>query len=183
MDPLQGKITPLRRLWLQWKSLRKVPFRRQWFVGYDLEGNMYWEFKVESHGRLRRRVEYLDKRETLAEYSMKKVHPRWSSWLTFTRPDPPSLTELIADLQRQEVMKILAERADERWRNESVLTDNNRILHDKIIAARTITERGSKETSNKAETKEAQKLDPPQRFTQQASHESPIESATVESRR
>lgn len=177
MERIQGKVSPWRQIWHRWKSLRGVPLRRSWFVGYDLEGNSFWEFRIERGGKLRRRVEYLEKRGSIAEYSMKKVDPRWSSWLTFTRPTPPSLHELVAEEQRQQVMKLLAAQADQRWRNESVLAEDNRVLHEKILATRkAISERGT--AAQPVEEKNT--LQDP---WHQHKDETPIETAVLQPRR
>lgn len=42
-------------------------------------------------------------------------------WLRRTRPDFPTLEELAADIRRQQEIKILAEHADEKWRQGSLL--------------------------------------------------------------
>ena len=46
---------------------------------------------------------------------------QWHQWLRYTREEPPSWGELVNDERRKEGMKILAQRADERWRNAGAL--------------------------------------------------------------
>ncbi|KAH7135197.1 hypothetical protein B0J11DRAFT_154719 [Dendryphion nanum] len=101
----------IRRLWLNWKMMR-LPWRKRWLVGYDLEGNTFWEFQdALNSNRFRRIVEY--SRSTY--HSDVNVPPQWMQWLRHTRAEPPSLAEQRADVFRQEQMKVLAAAADARW--------------------------------------------------------------------
>ncbi|MCJ1311867.1 hypothetical protein MMC25_005540 [Agyrium rufum] len=101
----------VKRIWFQWKSL-KLPWRKRWLVGSDLQGNTYWEFKdTLSSDRFRRIAQY--NRRT--HYSDIQISPQWHQWLRHTRHDAPSLTEQSSDLQRQSQLKYLAQKADERW--------------------------------------------------------------------
>lgn len=59
----------------RWQSLRSVPFRRRFFIGYDLDGNSYWEFYVDGYGgkngaKPRRIVDYLETRPNWVDYKM-----------------------------------------------------------------------------------------------------------------
>ncbi|CCH46293.1 hypothetical protein BN7_5885 [Wickerhamomyces ciferrii] len=175
MDPLKGKITPFQRLWHQWKSLRNVPFRKKWFVGYDLDANTYWEFSNANNpvGRLRRIVEYHEKGKNFTDY---KIPPRWIQWLRHTRYDYPSLQTLIAEEQRQEAMKILASRADERWKQESVLEENKRILNERVRSANQAIGRSPDEQFEQNTNERQQNL-------LRVEEESPIESANIQPRR
>lgn len=48
----------IRKAWYKWKALR-LPWRRRFFVGTDLAGNTFWEFKDALHSnRYRRIVKY-----------------------------------------------------------------------------------------------------------------------------
>ncbi|KAM3444793.1 hypothetical protein NHJ13734_001143, partial [Beauveria thailandica] len=38
-------IGPIGQAWLRWKSLR-LPWRKRFLVGFDLQGNTYWEFRL-----------------------------------------------------------------------------------------------------------------------------------------
>ncbi|QUC19444.1 uncharacterized protein UV8b_03685 [Ustilaginoidea virens] len=109
MPPKQ--IGPLARAWYKWKALR-LPWRRRLFVGHDLEGNTYWEFRLTSSAsRWRRIVHY--PRST--HYSQVRVSPLWHQWLRHMRASPPSLDEQRGDVFRQERLKHLAAEADARW--------------------------------------------------------------------
>jgi NADH dehydrogenase [ubiquinone] 1 alpha subcomplex assembly factor 2 len=72
----------------------------------------------------------------IGELSQRQLHPHWSSWLRFIRYEPPTLQELIDDEKRRQVMKVLAAKADARWKQESVLEDDKRILLQMMSAAR-----------------------------------------------
>ncbi|KLO80071.1 uncharacterized protein LW93_7517 [Fusarium fujikuroi] len=109
-----NQIGPVARAWYRWKALR-LPWRKRFLVGYDLQGNTYWEFRLtrgaESNERWRRIVKY--PRST--HYSSVKVSPQWHQWLRHTREDPPSIEEQHSDVLRQVRMQKLAAEADARW--------------------------------------------------------------------
>ncbi|KAG6054739.1 hypothetical protein E4U17_003502 [Claviceps sp. LM77 group G4] len=102
---------PLTRAYYRWKTLR-LPWRKRFFIGYDLQGNTYWEFKLTSADtRMRRIVNYPSKTYN----SQVKVPPLWHQWLRYARNTPPSLDEQHGDVLRKERMKVLAAEADARW--------------------------------------------------------------------
>ncbi|RMJ12057.1 hypothetical protein CDV36_008314 [Fusarium kuroshium] len=109
-----NQIGPIARAWYRWKALR-LPWRKRFLMGYDLQGNTYWEFRLtrglEGSERWRRIVNY--PRST--HYSSVKVSPQWHQWLRHTRQDPPTLEEQQGDVVRQVRMKKLAAEADARW--------------------------------------------------------------------
>ncbi|CAI6313421.1 unnamed protein product [Periconia digitata] len=108
---MTGSPGLVRRLWFQWRTM-KLPWRKRWLVGYDLQGNTYWEFKDNlNSNRFRRIVEYT--RST--HYGDVNVPPQWMQWLRHTRFEPPTIADQHAEIQRQERMKILAAQADARW--------------------------------------------------------------------
>jgi NADH dehydrogenase [ubiquinone] 1 alpha subcomplex assembly factor 2 len=101
----------LADLWLRWKALR-LPWRKTFLVGKDLQGHTYWEFKDPlNQGRYRRIVHY--NRST--PYSEVSLSPQWHQWLRKTRFDPPTLEEQSMDLLRQTQLKHNAALADARW--------------------------------------------------------------------
>lgn len=118
MDPLKGKYTYFQRLLHKFKARRDIPFRRKFFMGYDLFGNTYWEFTIDGNmQRLRRKLEPYQEQLFKADY-FRTVPPQWLLWLRRTRIDPPTLEELINDQVRQQRIKILAQQADEKWHLE-----------------------------------------------------------------
>lgn len=72
-----------------------------------MEGNKYFEHSNANNGRSKRTVKY-SKNEDMWAYvaSGKRLPVQWSAWLTHTRPDPPSIEELQADLARQQRAKL-----------------------------------------------------------------------------
>ncbi|KAK4249912.1 hypothetical protein C7999DRAFT_29588 [Corynascus novoguineensis] len=123
----QPPISPILRAWYKWKMLR-LPWRRQFLVGFDLSGNTYWEFldrgsRLHSPNpsrhpqtttqavRWRRIVRY----PSGTHHSAVVVPPAWHQWLRHTRPAPPTLTEQRAEVARQERIRRLAAEADARW--------------------------------------------------------------------
>lgn len=105
----------LRSLWLRWKML-KLPWRKTFFVGQDLQGNTYWEFRDTLRpGRLRRMVKYQNRR---THYADVVVSPQWHQWLRQTRADAPSLHEQQQDLVRIAQLKHNAALADARWESK-----------------------------------------------------------------
>ncbi|KAL0931036.1 NADH-ubiquinone oxidoreductase assembly factor N7BML [Colletotrichum truncatum] len=107
------RLSPILEAWYKWKSLR-LPWRKRFLVGRDLQGYTYWEFREargDGPGRFRRIVKY--PRSTYL--SDVKVSPLWHQWLRHTRENPPSLEEQSKEVFRQERMKMLAAQADARW--------------------------------------------------------------------
>ncbi|KAK8124453.1 uncharacterized protein PG998_000212 [Apiospora kogelbergensis] len=116
------------RAWLRWKSLR-LPWRKRFLVGSDLQGNTYWVFRLTGSAppptasdtpafqssaddtRWRRIVKY----PRSAHLSDVQVPPVWHQWLRYQRPTPPTLAEQRLDVARRQRMKVLAAEADARW--------------------------------------------------------------------
>src|SRR6266480_6093093 len=107
----------------------------------DLSGNTFWEFRDRMHASRPRRIMRgaSGARHTLADYSEFKVDrtshfgareyvfsclrsqcglqltrctAQWHQWLRTTRQDPPTISELQADRQRQIMMVERARLAD-----------------------------------------------------------------------
>ncbi|KAF7558859.1 hypothetical protein G7046_g5301 [Stylonectria norvegica] len=108
------RVGPVAQAWYKWKALR-LPWRKRFLMGFDLQGNTFWEFRLtrgtSGPERWRRIVDY--PRST--HYSSVKVSPLWHQWLRHTREEPPTLTEQQGDVVRQARMKKLAAEADARW--------------------------------------------------------------------
>ncbi|UKZ59343.1 uncharacterized protein TrAtP1_000656 [Trichoderma atroviride] len=115
MSATPKRIGPFAQAWYKWKALR-LPWRKRFLIGFDLQGNTFWEFRLtrgaqDSPERWRRIVSY--PRST--HYSQVKVSPQWHQWLRHTRREAPTMDEQRAELVRQERMKLLAAEADARW--------------------------------------------------------------------
>ncbi|KAK4165339.1 NADH-ubiquinone oxidoreductase assembly factor N7BML [Cladorrhinum sp. PSN259] len=116
-------LSPILRAYYKWKSIR-LPWRRQFLVGMDLQNNTFWEFRDRGtptpnpanpnpHFRWRRIV--YPPPSAKVHPSDIKISPAWHQWLRHTRSQPPSLDEQQADVIRQERIKALAAQADARW--------------------------------------------------------------------
>ncbi|PHH79740.1 hypothetical protein CDD82_2197 [Ophiocordyceps australis] len=124
MSPKRAGL--LTHAWYRWKALR-LPWRKRFYVGQDINGNTFWEFRLTTRGdasgpnmeRWRRVVDY--PRST--PYSDVKVSPLWHQWLRHCRDEPPSLAEQHQDLVRQHHIKLLAADADARWEAKPRLVD------------------------------------------------------------
>ncbi|KAI1796564.1 hypothetical protein LXA43DRAFT_986089 [Ganoderma leucocontextum] len=74
------------------------------FIGRDFEGNRFFEHPSTSDDprRTKRVVKYAKGTHMLDYVSgHRRLAVQWTSWLTHTRPHPPTLLELQADLERQ----------------------------------------------------------------------------------
>jgi NADH dehydrogenase [ubiquinone] 1 alpha subcomplex assembly factor 2 len=128
MDPLKGKYTPWQRLIHRWKARRDIPFRKQFFVGYDLHGNTYWEFTTDGNmQRLRRKLEPYRQELFEADY-FSTIPPQWLQWLRRTRDDVPTLDELVLEEVRQKRIKLLAQQADAKWQQEKLRLEQEQQL-------------------------------------------------------
>lgn len=113
-DLIKGKVSPWKQMVHKWRSARNVPLRTKFFVGYDLDGNTFWEFQnYNDPARMRRIVEYRNPKLNYVDY---KLPPQWVQWLRHNRPSHPTLQELYADQVRQENLKGLIREADQRWK-------------------------------------------------------------------
>ncbi|OAL06375.1 hypothetical protein IQ06DRAFT_210534 [Phaeosphaeriaceae sp. SRC1lsM3a] len=108
-----------RRAWYEWR-MKRFPWRKKWLVGYDLQGNTFWEFKDQLHALRNRRIAKYSRK---THYGDVNVSPSWMQWLRHTRFDPPTMTEQHQEIARQERMKVLAAKADERWASKPSALD------------------------------------------------------------
>ncbi|KAI0642661.1 hypothetical protein C8Q79DRAFT_225297 [Trametes meyenii] len=89
------------------------------FVGHDLEGNQFFEHPGVHDGRTKRVVKYAEGRDMWAYVGgRKRLAVQWTAWLTHTRPHPPTLEELHADLERQRRVLFNAALIEARDREE-----------------------------------------------------------------
>ncbi|KAI0998906.1 hypothetical protein K3495_g9292 [Podosphaera aphanis] len=116
MLPTPG--SSLKQLWYRWKAL-KLPWRKQYLVGLDLQGNTFWEFRDSLSSPLNRMRRIVKFSQPTIHYSEVQISPQWHQWLRHTRTNPPCLAEQSQDILRQEQLKILAAAADARWTTES----------------------------------------------------------------
>lgn len=201
MDPLASKYTVWKRILHKFQARRDIPFRRRFFIGYDLHGNTYWEFSIDGNlQRLRRKMEPYQEYMFQVDY-FSTVPPQWLQWLRRTRFDPPSLDELLADNARQQNMKTLARQADEKWQNEKLLQqkEHDLKLQSELDRAKSESQRNeddinSSKTAEESKTPEESKESQPQDHSSdtnpwaeadkaQSKDYNPIESAQIPLRR
>ena len=118
MDPMASKYPLWKRVLHKFQARRDIPFRKKFFVGYDLHGNTYWEFTIDGNmSRLRRKLEPFQESLFKLDY-FETIPPQWLQWLRRTKRDPPTLLELMEEQVRQQRIKILAMHADQKWQAE-----------------------------------------------------------------
>ncbi|KAG5355843.1 NADH-ubiquinone oxidoreductase assembly factor N7BML [Yarrowia sp. B02] len=122
-NPIADKVPKWKQIYHKWRGIQNMPFKSKYFVGYDLDGNSYWEFKnVNNPGRYRRIVEPAKPDLSLVDH---KIPPQWVQWLRFTRPHHPTLEELIADKQRQELLQAKIAAYEAKWAEIPLKTPEN----------------------------------------------------------
>ncbi|WVR09329.1 hypothetical protein IAU60_006395 [Kwoniella sp. DSM 27419] len=101
-------------------AVRKF-FKPKGLIGYDLQGNRYFEIPNPAGGRMKRFVEYKKNRD-LSEYSRMELRPpvQWRSWLSHTRVEPPTLTELERDSNRVQNLQPMIAAIEAREREERI---------------------------------------------------------------
>lgn len=118
MENIASKHSAWKRLVHKFQARRDIPFRKKFFVGYDLHGNTYWEFTPDGNMlRLRRKLEPVRESIFKSDY-FDTVPPQWLQWLRRTRERAPTLQELVEDQVRQQRVKVLAQQADVKWTQE-----------------------------------------------------------------
>ncbi|CAK9441686.1 uncharacterized protein LODBEIA_P55540 [Lodderomyces beijingensis] len=180
MDIIRQKYSPLRIKIHQFQSLKYIPGRRKFFVGYDLHGNTYWEFAIEKitpATKLRRKMEPWKPQLFEVDY-FKTVPPQWLQWLRRTRDHVPTLAELIEDERRRERMKVLSLVADDKWRSEKARLE---------VEEREKLQRELDRVSGEAQGVDTGKLpkvesDDPWRLADESRDQDPIQSTTIKPR-
>ncbi|KAI9193039.1 uncharacterized protein BJ171DRAFT_535092 [Polychytrium aggregatum] len=106
----------IQRLINRWQVI-PLPWRRDRFVGYDLDGNMYFEGPPIREGTHypRRRVAYADGREHFDQYEPNSIPVQWQAWMRHTRPAEPTIQELIASEEQKQRTLQLAHELDRQW--------------------------------------------------------------------
>ncbi|CAI5759837.1 unnamed protein product [Candida verbasci] len=176
MDIIKSKYPWWKIIKFKFQARRDVPFRRKWFVGYDLYGNTYWEFTIDGNlSRLRRKTEPYKPELFQVDY-FKNIPPQWLQWLRRTRERPPSLNELIEDQLRQQRLKILSQQADVKWRNEKMRLENelSMKLQNELDKAKI-----ENEEYKKIQEKQSENNEDPWRLADETRDKNPIEEASV----
>lgn len=184
MDNIFNKHSAWKRIVHQFQARRDIPFRKKFFVGYDLHGNTYWEFTPDGNmQRLRRKLEPVRESIFKSDY-FETVPPQWLQWLRRTREHPPTLQELMDDQMRQQRIKLLAQQADAKWASEKQRLEHEQLLKlqaelDRVEAEKRAYELEARQAQELAEPPEL-KADPWAQAEQKAD---PVETATIKPRK
>lgn len=182
MDVIKQKYPAWKRLLHKWQARRDIPFRRKFFIGYDLYGNTYWEFTIDGNvSRLRRKLEPFKQEIFKVDY-FKTIPPQWLQWLRRTRFDAPTLEELVQDQLRQQRLKILAKQADEKWQLEKLRLDEENRIKLQHELQRAEMENAPKIAEGAQESQLAAEDTNPWKQADQSKDGDPIESATIKPR-
>ncbi|KAI6020003.1 hypothetical protein F5J12DRAFT_814704 [Pisolithus orientalis] len=101
------------------RSMWQRCFWRPYLVGKDLEGNRYFEFPNRGGDRPKRIIQYTSDDDMLAYVaSGKRLPVQWSSWLTYTRRDAPTIEEVQADLAYRKRVQMNAARLEAKEKEE-----------------------------------------------------------------
>lgn len=181
MDIIKQKHPAWKRLLHKWQARRDIPFRRKFFIGYDLYGNTYWEFTLDGNmTRLRRKLEPYKEEIFKVDY-FKTIPPQWLQWLRRTRFDAPSLDELVLDQLRQQRLKILARQADEKWQLEKLRLEEENKVKLQHELQRAELDNAPRITEGTEEPQVTETNDP-WKQADESKGDNPIESATIKPR-
>ncbi|GAO49782.1 hypothetical protein SAICODRAFT_29119 [Saitoella complicata NRRL Y-17804] len=121
MSPARVTQSTTRALYLKYLTL-PFPWRTKRLAGYDLDGNLFFEWKDPNHNphtgllmtisRTRRMVEYANPAENWSDH---KLSPLWISWLRHRRHDAPGWREMMEEDERVRTAEERARLADQRW--------------------------------------------------------------------
>ncbi|ODV84026.1 hypothetical protein CANARDRAFT_9023 [[Candida] arabinofermentans NRRL YB-2248] len=109
MEELRGLVPLWKQAYYRWKSIKTVPFRKRFFIGYDLKGNTYWEFYTSSAQTKPRRIYQPHHPEQHTHDYFQHLPIQWLQWLRFTRYQAPTLQELRSEEERVSKLKRLVQ--------------------------------------------------------------------------
>ncbi|KAI5967920.1 hypothetical protein CANMA_002688 [Candida margitis] len=180
MDIIKQKHPAWKRLLHRWQARRDIPFRRKFFVGYDLYGNTYWEFTIDGNmTRLRRKLEPFREEIFKVDY-FKTIPPQWLQWLRRTRFDAPSLEELVQDQFRQQRLKLLAQQADEKWQLEKLrLDEEQRVKLQHELQRAELEKNNAPRITETVEASKSVDENDPWKQADESKDTNPIESASI----
>ncbi|KAK4685141.1 NADH dehydrogenase [ubiquinone] 1 alpha subcomplex assembly factor 2, partial [Tremellales sp. Uapishka_1] len=100
---------------------RLIPVARRRPVGYDLQGNKYFEGPGANGGRTKRTIEYRIERD-ITDYTSgySRLPVQWTAWMAHTRTNPPTIEELERDYNRQTRLTPLISAIEEREKQERI---------------------------------------------------------------
>lgn len=121
-DHLEGMKEAYKPTWFanlyygRWQTLR-LPWRKTFFRGFDLDGNKYFEsYNPLNPAKYRRTVKYVHD----GHYTDNNVTPQWMAWLRHTKKDAPTLDELYQEVARIHQTQHNALLVQQRWEEEKL---------------------------------------------------------------
>ena len=93
----------------------KLPWRRKFFRGFDLDGNSFYEsYNPLTPHKMRRTVKYIKD----GHYTDNNVTPQWMQWLRHTRTEAPTESELLQEVHRIQATRQNAFLISQKWDEE-----------------------------------------------------------------
>ncbi|KAG6365516.1 hypothetical protein INS49_007127 [Diaporthe citri] len=126
------QISPLLQTWYKWKALR-LPWRKRFLAGLDLQGNTYWEF-----------------RDVRGDPSDPRT--RWRRIVQYPRDTHYSEH---AEVRRQHQMRLLAAEADARWAAKPSLLEHDGGAAGQVGAGQPVPALGSRRVARGGAEKES----------------------------
>ncbi|VEU21290.1 DEKNAAC102515 [Brettanomyces naardenensis] len=125
MDRVKLLVPFYKRAWYKWKSLKNVPFRKQFFAGYDLKGNTYWEFFPQGTTNIKpRRIWHPYRSQSFLFDYYDKLPIQWLQWLRYSRWKAPTVQELVDDEKRLQRLQKLVKLKGEELEYKKSVADN-----------------------------------------------------------
>ncbi|KAI7904969.1 uncharacterized protein BX663DRAFT_501203 [Cokeromyces recurvatus] len=87
-------------------KVSRFPWKKHALIGFDLQGNEYWDCPNPLGGRPKRWVQMVDGTENdLTVFHQNKLPVQWQSWLRHTRNIAPTLEELVLEERRRAIIQ------------------------------------------------------------------------------
>ncbi|KAL1929865.1 hypothetical protein VTP01DRAFT_1019 [Rhizomucor pusillus] len=97
-------LTTFQRLRILYKA-NSFPWKKHVMVGWDLDGNEYWEMPDPNNpgGRWKRWVQMKD--DDIGLFEENKLPVQWQAWLRHTRYEAPTIEELLKEQRRRQLLQ------------------------------------------------------------------------------
>ncbi|CDS05720.1 hypothetical protein LRAMOSA08248 [Lichtheimia ramosa] len=102
----KAPLSTLQRLRLIYKTSR-FPWKKHVMVGWDLDGNEYWEMPNPNNpeGRWKRWVQLKEHDGDVGLFEENKLPVQWQAWLRHTRFEAPRIQELVQEQRRLAILR------------------------------------------------------------------------------
>ncbi|KAI8326956.1 hypothetical protein EDC96DRAFT_544852 [Choanephora cucurbitarum] len=110
----------IQRLSLNYKTSR-FPWKKHALIGYDLQGNEYWDCPNPLGGRMKRWVQLAEVgNNDHTVFHQNKLPVQWQAWLRHTRNTVPTMEELVLDEKRKALIQGRAKALDQEWEEKKL---------------------------------------------------------------